>query len=157
MCWIRIRIRSASIWNFYLDMDPELGKFKAGSGSGSRIYHSGSTTLNYQQPWRIFFLERLHFVDTIGITKTIVPAGSRVFLCGGYNGDPVPTFENEWLDIHVRGYINNSGYTSACSVLGQSQFPPSLNCYRTFVKKVNRIIHWLSRDHWQAGIIGKIL
>ena len=36
MAWIRIR-------NFCLDPDPELGKFKAGSGSG--INHSGSTTL----------------------------------------------------------------------------------------------------------------
>ena len=34
--WIRIR-------NFCLDPDPELGKFKAGSGSG--INHFGSTTL----------------------------------------------------------------------------------------------------------------
>ena len=34
---------SAWIWNFCLDQDPELGKFKVRSGSG--INHSGSPTL----------------------------------------------------------------------------------------------------------------
>ena len=36
---------SAWIQNFFLDPDPELGKFKAGSGFGSGRNHSGSATL----------------------------------------------------------------------------------------------------------------
>ena len=42
MCWIRIR-------NFCLDSDPEIGKFRAGSGSG--INHPESTTLLQSVPY----------------------------------------------------------------------------------------------------------
>ena len=58
----------------------------------------------------------------MGLIKTILPAGSKVFLCGGYDGG--------YCDYGC--YINNSGFTDACSVLGKSYCSSSLPSFQFF-------------------------